>query len=49
MKVKLGNGDVVDALASEEQMSQAFSGKRKVTLEKSENDEWKVISLEEKD
>jgi len=47
MKVKLKNGDVVDALATEDQMSEAFSGKGKVTLEKSENDEWMVISLVE--
>jgi hypothetical protein len=47
MKVKLGNGDVVDALATEEQMSEAFSGKGKVTLMKTESGEWKVASLEE--
>lgn len=48
MKVKLKNGDVVDALATEDQMSEAFSGKGKVTLKRSENDEWMVMSLEEK-
>ena len=45
IKVKLTNGEVVDALATEEQMSDAFSGKGKATLEKTKDGEWKVTSL----
>jgi hypothetical protein len=52
VKVRLGNGEEVDALATHEQMEQAFNGKTKATLVKSkdkahEGIEWKVINLDE--
>lgn len=52
VRVKLENGEEVDALATHDQMEQAFNGKTKATLEKA-NDEarediiWRVIKLEE--
>lgn len=47
IKVKLTSGEVVDALATEAQMSDAFSGKGKATLEKTKEGEWKVTGLTE--
>jgi hypothetical protein len=52
VRVKLENGEEIDALATHEQMKQAFNGKTKATLSKNkdkehEDIEWKVISLEE--
>jgi hypothetical protein len=52
IRVKLENGEEIDALATHEQMEQAFNGKTKATLAKAkdkehEDIEWKVISLEE--
>ena len=47
VKVKLENGDVVEAIATKEQMEQVFYEKMsKATLEKDDNDNWKVIKLE---
>lgn len=47
VKVKLENGDVVQAIATKEQMEQAFFGEMtKATLEKDEKDNWKIIKLE---
>jgi hypothetical protein len=53
VRVKLENGEEVDALATHEQMEQAFNGKTKATLEKAKDEarediEWKIIKLEEK-
>lgn len=53
VRVKLENGEEVDALATHEQMEQAFNGKTKATLEKAKDEarkeiEWRVIKLEEK-
>jgi len=52
VKVRLNDGQEVEALATHEQMEQAFKGKNKVTLEKIKDEEhegveWKVIKLEE--
>lgn len=52
VKVRLGSGEEVDAIATREQMEQAFKGKTKATLAKAkdkahEGIEWKVISLED--
>lgn len=46
MKVKLSYGEVVDVPATEDQMSEAFAGKRKATLQKSEDEEWVIVNLE---
>jgi hypothetical protein len=52
VKVRLENGEEIDAIATDEQMEQAFNGKRKATLSK-ERDKahegvvWKVIRLDE--
>jgi len=53
VRVKLENGEEVDALATHEQMEQAFNGNTKATLEKAKDEarediEWRVIKLEEK-
>lgn len=52
VKVKLDDGKEVEALATHEQMEQAFEGKKKATLEKSKDEahegiKWKIIKLEE--
>jgi hypothetical protein len=52
VKVRLEDGEEVDALATHEQMEQAFEGKNKATLEKIKDDAhegigWKVVRLEE--
>lgn len=52
VRVELENGKEVDALATHEQMEQAFNGKTKATLEKAkdevrENIDWRIIKLEE--
>ena len=52
VKVRLNNGEEVDALATREQMEQAFEGKNKATLEKTKDEayegiEWKIVKLEE--
>ncbi|MDQ7816040.1 MAG: hypothetical protein RDU14_03380 [Melioribacteraceae bacterium] len=47
VKVKLENGDVVDAIATKKQMEQVlYDSMSKATLEKDDNDNWKVIKLE---
>jgi len=51
VKVRLNDGKEVEALATYEQMEQAFEGKNKATLEKIKDEahegiEWKVIKLE---
>lgn len=53
IKVRLESGEEVEALATPEQMKQAFEGMNKATLEKIKDEEhegveWKVIKLEEK-
>ena len=50
--VRLHDGEEVEALATNEQMEQAFKGKNKATLEKIKDPEhegvnWKIIKLEE--
>lgn len=52
VKVRLDSGDEVDAIATHEQMQQAFEGKTKVTLARTKDDayegvEWKVVNLDE--
>ena len=52
VKVRLDTGEEVEALATHEQMEQAFKGKNKATLEKIKDEEhegvgWIVINLEE--
>lgn len=52
VKVRLESGEEIDAIASHEQMEQAFNGKRKATLSKErdkahESVVWKVIRLDE--
>jgi hypothetical protein len=47
VKVKLNNGEKVEAIATEEQMEEAFNGKNIATLEKITDNQWKVLKLEE--
>ena len=52
VEVRLNDGKEVQALATQEQMEQAFEGKTRATLEKLKDEahegiEWKVISLED--
>jgi hypothetical protein len=52
VKVRLSSGEEVDAIATREQMEQAFKGKTKATLAKAkdkahEGIEWEVVKLEE--
>ncbi len=44
--VKLAGGKTVQAVATREQMREAFRGKTKAALEKQQDGTWKVTKLE---
>lgn len=43
MKVRLESGEEIEARATVKQMEQAFRGRNRVTLEKTESGEWTVV------
>ena len=52
VRVRLENGEEVDALATHEQMAEAYGGKTKATLTREKDDEhedveWKIVKLDE--